>query len=207
MISLQKGQKISLTKDNSGLNKIAVGLGWDERTVEPEKKKGFFKNLFGETDSLSTTYDIDCDASAFLLTNGKLKRKDDDIVYYGHLHHNSGVNHTGDNLTGEGEGDDETINVDLKDIPESFDRIVFTVNIYQAKSRGQHFGMIENAFIRVYNRETNEELCRFNLTDDFKDKTALICGEIYRHNGEWKFNAIGEGSNANSVQKLAENYK
>lgn len=191
MINLQKGQKISLTKDNSELNDIAVGLGWDERRS--------IKTLFGSND------DIDCDASAFLLRDGKLDN--DDIVYYGNLKHPSkAVQHTGDNLTGEGEGDDETIYVTLDKIPNDVDRIVFVVNIYQAQSRKQHFGMIENAFIRVYDRKTNEELCKFNLTDDYKGMTALICGEIYRHDGEWKFNAIGEGSKAGSIKELAQKY-
>lgn len=201
MINLQKGQRISLTKDNNGLSNIAVGLGWDER--EPEKK-GLFGGLFSSNNY--SDMDIDCDASAFLMKQGKIKNKND-VVYYGHLKHSSNaVQHTGDNLTGAGDGDDETIFVSLKDIPDTYDSILFVVNIYQATSRGQHFGMIENAFIRVYNRDNNEELCRFELTDDFKGKTALICGEIYKKDGEWKFNAIGEGINANTAMELANRY-
>lgn len=196
MISLTKGQKIVLTKqDGSGLKNIAVGLGWDE------KSKGGLFGFFG-----SSSDDIDCDASAFLMKDGRIQDKAD-VVYYGHLKHKSGaVNHTGDNLTGAGEGDDETIYVNLDKIPTDIDSILFVVNIYQAETRHQHFGMIENAFIRVYNRGNNEELCRFELTDDFKNKTALICGKIYRHDEDWKFDAIGEGTNANTAMELAGRY-
>lgn len=196
MISLTKGQRIVLTKEgDSGLSNIAVGLGWDE------KKSGFFGGMFSGSDD-----DIDCDASAFLMKGGKIQDKDD-VVYYGHLKHKSkAVNHTGDNLTGAGDGDDETIYVSLDKVPADYDSILFVVNIYQAENRRQHFGMIENAFIRVYNRDNNEELCKFQLTDDFKGMTALVCAEIYKNNGEWKFKAIGEGMKANTAMELARKY-
>lgn len=195
MISLTKGQRIVLTKEGTdGLSNIAVGLGWDE------KKLGFLGGMCSSND------DIDCDASAFLMKGGKIQDRDD-IVYYGHLFHKSeAVKHTGDNLTGAGDGDDETIYVSLDKVPENIDSILFVVNIYQAENRRQHFGMIENAFIRVYNRDNNEELCKFQLTDNFKGMTALVCAEIYKKDGEWKFKAIGEGMKANTAIELARKY-
>lgn len=210
-ISLTKGQKISLTKDNKGLSEIAVGLGWDEyRPKKEEKKKGFFNSLFGASEEVSSGGNIDCDASAFLLRNGVLdssERTKDEVSYRKKRAENSCVVHSGDNLTGEGEGDDETINIDLNKVPEDVNRIVFVVNIYEAKFRRQEFGMIENAFIRVYNRQNGEELCKYNLTENYKGMTALICGELYRDNGEWKFSAIGEGTTDDSIQKLRKRYE
>lgn len=195
-ISLVKGQKISLTKDNEGLLRIAVGLGWDEN-------KGF-RGIF------SNSHNIDCDATAFLLRNDKLSSKSgtaDEVSFRNGSAQNNCVEHSGDNLTGAGDGDDETINVDLDKVPEDVNKIIFVVNIYQAESRKQDFGMIKNAFIRVYNRENKQELCKYNLSDNYKGKTALICGEIYRHNGEWKFNAIGEGTDDKSIQDLRKRYE
>lgn len=192
-ISLQKGQKVSLSKDNAGLSQVVVGLGWDEA----QQKRGFF----GIKPAA-----IDCDASALLLQNGKLVKKGD-IVYFGNLRHDSGtVQHMGDNLTGAGEGDDEQIVVDLARIPQQYDRIVMVVNIYQAVQRKQHFGLIRNAFIRIVDQRTNRELCRYNLTEDYSGMTAMIFGEIYRHNGEWKFNAIGQGTNDPGLGELANRY-
>lgn len=195
-ISLVKGQKISLTKDNEGLSRIAVGLGWDEN----KGLRGFF----------SGGHSIDCDATAFLLRNDKLSSSSgtaDEVSFRNGSAQNNCVKHSGDNLTGAGDGDDETINVDLDKVPEDVNKIIFVVNIYQAESRKQDFGMIKNAFIRVYNRENNQELCKFNLSDNYKGKTALICGEIYRHNGEWKFNAIGEGTNDKSITEMRARYE
>lgn len=181
-VSLQKGQKISLTKDNAGLARVIVGLGWDEA---PRKRKG----LFGPKPE-----PIDCDASAIMLQDGKLKYKND-VVYFGNLKHDSNtVIHTGDNLTGAGEGDDEQIIVDLQKMPNNYDRIVIVVNIYQAFQRQQHFGMIKNAFIRIVDEKNKNEMCKYSLTDDYSNMTAMIFGELYRHNGEWKFNAIGQGT-------------
>lgn len=195
-ISLVKGQKISLTKDNEGLSRIAVGLGWDEN----KGLRGFF----------SSEHSIDCDATAFLLRNDKLSSSSgtaDEVSFRNGSAQNNCVKHSGDNLTGAGDGDDETINVDLDKVPEDVNKIIFVVNIYQAESRKQDFGMIKNAFIRVYNRENNQELCKFNLSDNYKGKTALICGEIYRHNEEWKFNAIGEGTNDKSITEMRARYE
>ncbi len=194
-ISLQKGQKVSLSKDNAGLSKVVVGLGWDE--VQPVKT-GFFFAKKGQP--------IDCDASALLLQNGKIRDKGD-IVYFANLRHSSGtVQHMGDNLTGAGDGDDEQIVVDLARIPQQYDKIVIVVNIYQAMKRNQHFGMIRNAFIRLVDARTNREMCRYNLTEDYSGMTAMIFGEIYRHNGEWKFNAIGQGTKDPGLGELAGRY-
>ena len=192
-ISLKKGQKVSLTKENAGLSQVLIGLGWDEI----QQKKGFFSK---KPDP------IDCDASAFLLKNGKLEGKKD-IVYFGNLKHNSGmVQHMGDNLTGAGDGDDEQILVDLANMPAEYDKIVLVVNIYQAVRRNQHFGMIENAFIRLVDAKTNLEMCQYSLTENYTGMTAMIFGEVYRHNGEWKFNAIGQGTNDPGLGEIANRY-
>lgn len=194
-ISLQKGQKISLTKDNAGLNNILVGLGWDE--VE-RKKRGFFS---------AKPQDIDCDASALLLSDGKLTKKSD-VVYFGNLQHTSGaVRHMGDNLTGAGEGDDEQILIKLKEVPAEIDKIIIVVNIYQARQRQQHFGLIRNAFIRIVDGNSNAEMCRFNLSEDYTDMTALIVAEIYKYGNEWKFNPIGQGTKDGSLTDLVNKYK
>lgn len=192
-ISLKKGQKVSLTKENAGLSQVLIGLGWDEI----QQKKGFFSK---KPDP------IDCDASAFLLKNGKLEGKKD-IVYFGNLKHNSGmVQHMGDNLTGAGDGDDEQILVDLAKMPAEYDKIVLVVNIYQAVRRNQHFGMIENAFIRLVDAKSNLEMCQYSLTENYTGMTAMIFGEVYRHNGEWKFNAIGQGTNDPGLGEIANRY-
>ena len=190
-VSLQKGQKVSLSKEHAGLSKMMVGLGWDEAQ---KAKGGFFA---------PKPKPIDCDASALLLKNGRLCDKSD-IIYFGNLGHKSGaIQHMGDNLTGAGEGDDEQILVDLSRIPAEYDRIVMVVNIYQAVQRKQHFGMIQNAFIRLVDQRNNAEMCKYNLTDDYSGMTALIFGEIYRHNGEWKFNAIGQATTDPGLGELA----
>lgn len=192
-ISLQKGQKVSLSKEHAGLSKIMIGLGWDE----VKRKRGLFA---------PKPQEIDCDASALLLTNGKLASKED-VVFFGNLRHRSGaVLHMGDNLTGAGEGDDEQIAVDLSQIPQQYDRIVIVVNIYQAVQKRQHFGLIQNAFIRLVDCRNNNEMCQYNLTEDYSGMTAMIFGEVYRHNGEWKFNAIGQGTNDTGIGDLANRY-
>ncbi len=174
-ISLQKGQKVDLTKGNPGLKKILIGLGWDVNKYDGG-------------------YDFDLDAAAFLLgENGKVT-SDADFVFYNNLKHSSGsVEHLGDNLTGEGEGDDEEIKVDLSKVPANIEKIEFTVTIYDAEKRKQTFGHVENAYIRVVDDESGKELIRYDLGEDFSIETAVVVGEIYRHKGEWKFNAIGSG--------------
>ena len=197
-VNLKKGQKVELRKSNNGqLRGVVVGLGWDEAE---KKSGGFLGGLFGSTQN------IDCDASAFLCQNGHLVDVDD-IVYFGNLKHNSGcVNHMCDNLTGEGEGDDEQILVNLQDMPDKYDKIVIVVNIYKASKRKQHFGMIRNAFIRVFDADTSEELCRYNLSENYDGMTAMVFGELYRHNGVWKFNAIGQATKDDDIQSLAKRF-
>ena len=174
-ISLQKGQKVDLTKGNPALKHLLVGLGWDVKKYDGG-------------------YDFDLDAAAFLLNaNGKVN-SDDDFVFYNNLKHKSGaVEHMGDNLTGAGEGDDEEIKVDLSLVPANVDKIAFTVTIYDAHARKQTFGQVSNAYIRVVDEDNGKELIRYDLGEDFSIETAVVVGEIYRNKGEWKFNAIGSG--------------
>ena len=203
-VNLQKGQKISLKKgDGSGLKSVMVGLGWDEAQ---QTAKGW-KALFA-----AKPQDFDCDASVILCgENGKLVSSDvkQCCVYYGNLKHPSGaVVHQGDNLTGGGDGDDEQIMVDLSRLPADICKLVFVVNIYDANIRNQHFGMIRNAFIRLVDMSTKTEICRFNLTEDYSGKTGMVVGEIYKHDGEWKFNAIGQGvTDASRVTALLKMYQ
>ena len=174
-VSLAKGQKVDLTKTNPGLKEVLIGLGWD-------------------TNKYDGGFDFDLDSAAFLLgANGKVT-SDGDFVFYNNLKHASGsVEHLGDNLTGEGEGDDEQLKIDLSKVPANIEKIDFTVTIHEADTRKQNFGQVENAFIRVINAATNQELIRYDLGEDFSVETAVVVGELYRHNGEWKFNAIGSG--------------
>lgn len=174
-ISLAKGQKVDLTKGNPGLKNIIVGLGWDV-------------NAF---DSGSA---FDLDAAAFMCDAGGKCPTDKEFVFYGNLEHASGsVKHMGDNLTGEGEGDDEQIQVDLGKIPPNVEKIAFTVTIYEAETRHQNFGQVSNSYIRIVDAATNTELIRYDLGEDFSIETAVVVGELYKNNGEWKFNAIGSG--------------
>ena len=174
-INLQNGQKVSLTKGNPGLSKVVVGVGWD-------------------VNQFDTGGAFDLDGAAFLVTeNGKVSRGED-FVFYGNLTHPSGsVQHMGDNLTGEGEGDDEQIKVNLSAVPANIAKIVFTVTIYDAETRRQNFGQVSNAFIRIYNEDTGEEMLRYDLGEDFSIETAAVFGELYKNGNEWKFNAIGSG--------------
>ncbi len=199
-VNLQKGQKVDLTKGRRGLREVIVGLGWDP----VEQERSLFGSLFGKKPQ-----PIDCDASAIVCgPDGKIN-KSSDLVYFGNLTHSSGcIIHKGDNLTGEGEGDDEQIIVILDKMPENICKIVFVVNIFQASVRKQHFGMIKNAFIRVVDAATNEELCRYNLSDRIYDgMTAMIFGELYRDGNEWKFGAIGEATKDDSVNALSLRYR
>lgn len=174
-INLSKGQKVDLTKGNPGLKNIMVGLGWD-------------------VNAFDSGADFDLDAAAFLLgANGKCPSSQE-FVFYGNLKHSSGsVNHMGDNLTGEGEGDDEQIQIDMSKIPANIEKVAFTVTIYDADQRKQNFGQVSNAFIRIVDESNNTELIRYDLGEDFSIETAVVVGELYRNNGEWKFNAIGSG--------------
>lgn len=174
-INLSKGQKVSLSKEAPGLTRLKVGLGWD-------------------TNKYDGGFDFDLDASAFMCgANGKCTT-DKDFVFYGNLEHPSGsVKSLGDNRTGDGEGDDEIIEVDLSLVPSNIEKISFTCTIYDADKRAQNFGQVSNAYIRVVNPDTNAEIIRYDLGEDFSIETAIIVGELYKHNGEWKFNAVGSG--------------
>lgn len=180
-VSLQKGQKVSITKDNPGLSKVVVGLGWD-------------------VNQFDTGGDFDLDAAAFMLTDSGKVAKSEDFVFFGNLTHPSGsVQHMGDNLTGAGEGDDEQIKVNLSAVPANITKIAFTVTIYDADVRRQNFGQVNNAFIRIYNEMTGEELLRYDLGEDFSIETAAVFGELYKNGNEWKFNAIGSGDRKSNV--------
>lgn len=198
-VNLIKGQKVDLKKSNGDvLHRVVVGLGWDE--AQPQKK-GFLASLIGSVQA------IDCDASAIICTNGKLMNKND-VVYFGNLNHSSGaVKHMGDNLTGAGDGDDEQIVVNLDRVPANCDKIVFVVNIYQARQRNQQFGMIKNAFIRICDDETNQEICKYDLSENYSGMTAMIFGEMYKYNGIWKFNAIGQATQDNDIDQLVARYR
>ena len=174
-INLSKGQKVNLTKDNPGLKNIMVGLGWD-------------------VNAFDSGADFDLDASAFLCgANGKCPTEKE-FIFYSNLEHESGsVKHMGDNRTGEGEGDDEQIEVDLSQVPANIEKIAFTATIYDAESRRQNFGQVSNAYIRIVDESTNQEIIRYDLGEDFSIETAVVVGELYKNNGEWKFNAIGSG--------------
>ncbi|MHC6202363.1 TerD family protein [Breznakiellaceae bacterium SP9] len=174
-ISLSKGQKVDLTKGNAGLKKLIVGLGWDTKKYDGGAE-------------------FDLDASAFLLCETGKVRTEKDFVFYGQPKHESGsVWSTGDNRTGEGEGDDEQIIVDLSLVPAGVQKIAFTVTIHEAAARKQNFGQVSNAFIRIVNEDTQEEIIRYDLGEDYSIETAVVVAELYRSDAEWKFNAIGSG--------------
>jgi tellurium resistance protein TerD len=174
-ISLQKGQKVDLTKTNPGLSKIIVGLGWDANKFD-------------------TGAAFDLDASVFLLNESGKTRSEKDFVFYNNSEgENGSVVHSGDNLTGAGDGDDEQVKIDLQSVPQDVAKIAFTITIHDAESRNQNFGQVSNAFVRVMSEETGEELIRYDLAEDFSIETAVVVGELYRHNGEWKFSAVGSG--------------
>jgi tellurium resistance protein TerD len=174
-ISLQKGQKVDLTKTNPGLTKVIVGLGWDTNKYDGGK-------------------DFDLDAAAFLLNAQGKVISEKDFVYFNNLQGaNNSVVHAGDNLTGAGDGDDEQINVDLKAVPAEFEKVAFSITIYNANERNQNFGQVSNAFVRIVDGTSGSELIRYDLGEDFSIETAIVVGELYRNKEEWKFNAIGSG--------------
>lgn len=201
VVNLQKGQRVDLTKGNAGLSRLQVGLGWDP--VEQKKSGGLFGGLFGGGGGAS----VDCDASVIMLEDDRLVNQED-VVYFGRKTSVDGsIKHSGDNLTGEGAGDDETIFIELGQVPAKYNKLVFVVNIYDAKKRNQDFGMIRNAYIRVLNPSTNEELIRYNLSDDYAGQTALITGEIYRSGSDWKFAAVGTGTTDDGLSGLVNRYR
>ncbi len=186
-ISLQKGQKVDLTKTNPGLSKILVGLGWDTNKYDGGSA-------------------FDLDVTAFMNgADGKVLN-DQNFIFYGNLQDPTGaVVHLGDNLTGEGDGDDEQITIELAKVPAEVEKISFAVTIYDAQVRKQNFGQVSNAFIRIVNAASNEELIRYDLGEDFSIETAVVIAELYRHNGEWKFNAIGSGFEG-GLEALCKNF-
>ena len=186
-INLQKGQKVDLTKGNPGLKKLMVGLGWD-------------------TNKYDGGADFDLDAAAFLITDSGKVGTDTDFIFYGNLKHSSeAVTHMGDNLTGEGDGDDEQILIDLTKVPANITKIAFTVTIYDAEARRQNFGQVSNAYIRIVDEASNTELIHYDLGEDFSIETAVVVGELYKHGTEWKFNAIGSGFQG-GLAALCRNY-
>lgn len=197
-INLSKGDKIDLKKSNPGLSNILVGLGWDP---VQQSGGGFFKSLFSGGQA-----DIDCDASVFMLNQeGKLSGIKD-LIYFGNLKSAcKSVLHTGDNLTGEGAGDDEQILVNLDKVPSNIHKLLFVVNIYNCVDRKQHFGMIENAYIRVEDQSNKKEIAKYNLSDNYSEKTTLIVGAIYRKDGSWQFKAIGEGTKDAGLKEVMQN--
>ncbi|ELS04089.1 putative stress response protein, TerZ- and CABP1 [Xenococcus sp. PCC 7305] len=198
-ISLQKGQRISLSKEAPGLTNLTCGLGWDVA-----KKSG--GGLLG---AFSGAKDFDLDATVLCLdAKDKLASKHD-IVYFGNLKHKSGaITHLGDNLTGEGEGDDEVILVDLPKIPAQISKLVFVVTIYQAVKRKQDFGQVENAFVRLVNQANNQELARYDLSgNDYTQMTAMTLAEVYRHQDDWKMAAVGNGFQVEGLQDIVRKYQ
>jgi tellurium resistance protein TerD len=173
-VSLSKGGNVSLSKEAPGLTAVLIGLGWDARST--------------------TGADFDLDASALLVNAAGKVPSDQHFIFYNNLKSPDGsVEHTGDNLTGEGEGDDESLKVNLAGVPADVDKIVFPVSIHEAGARGQSFGQVRNAFIRVVNQAGGAELARYDLTEDASTETAMVFGELYRHGAEWKFRAVGQG--------------
>jgi tellurium resistance protein TerD len=176
-ISLTKGGNVSLTKQAPGMTEVLVGLGWDARTT--------------------TGDDFDLDASAIMLKDDGRVLTDQHFIFFNNAASPEGsVQHTGDNLTGEGEGDDESIHVDLRKVPAEVSKIVFPVTIYAGQERGQGFGQVRNAFIRIVDRTGGSEVARYDLTEDASTETAMLFGELYRHGEEWKFRAVGQGYSA-----------
>lgn len=187
VISLTKGQKIDLTKGNPNLTKIVVGLGWD-------------------TNKYSGGNAFDLDAAAFLLRAGGRATGIQDFIFYNNLQGGNGsVVHTGDNLTGEGDGDDEQIKVDLKAVPADIEKVAITITIHEADIRNQNFGQVSNAFVRIVDETTGREVLRYDLGEDFSVETAIVVCELYRHQGEWKFAAVGSGFSG-GLRALANNF-
>ncbi|MES3024977.1 MAG: TerD family protein [Pseudomonadota bacterium] len=185
-ISLQKGGNVNLSKTDPNLTQVLIGLGWEARATQG--------------------HDFDLDASLFMVQeNGKV-RGDHDFIFYNQLKSTCGaVEHTGDNKTGAGEGDDEALKITLAGVPDAIKRMVIAVTIHDATERRQNFGMVQDAFVRVVNLETDTEIARFDLSEDYSTETAMIFAELYRHNGEWKFKAVGQGY-AGGLAALAIQY-
>lgn len=184
-VSLAKGANVSLTKTDPTMKRVLVGLGWDARSTDGQ--------------------DFDLDASAFLLNASGKARSPADFIFYGNLSSVEGaVKHTGDNRTGEGDGDDESLKINLDLVPADVAKIVFVVTIHDAATRGQNFGQVSGAFIRLVNEDSQKEVTRYDLSEDASTETAMLFAELYRHNGEWKFKAIGQGYKGGLASVCAE---
>jgi tellurium resistance protein TerD len=189
-VSLAKGQRVSLDKVAPGLTNVFVGLGWDVKVVD-------------------SGLDFDLDASVFLVGANEKLVSDKHFIFYNNLTSpdpSKSVEHTGDNLTGAGDGDDEVIKVNLPAVPADIDKIIITVTIHDAQARGQNFGQVQNAFVRIVNSQTNEEVVRYDLVEDYSIETALIMAELYRKDGEWRLNAVGSGYQG-GLQSLLDRYQ
>lgn len=185
-ITLEKGGNLSLTKEDPGMSQALIGLGWDSRETEG--------------------VDFDLDASLFMCGPDGKVRSEKDFIFYNQMTSACGsVQHTGDNRTGDGDGDDEALKVALSQVPADVERLVVTVTIHEAEARNQNFGMVRNAFIRIVNDETRKEVVRYDLSEDYSTETAMVFGELYRHNGEWKFRAVGQGY-AGGLRALAHQH-
>jgi tellurium resistance protein TerD len=185
-LTLSKGQNLSLTKTDPGLNNVLIGLGWDPRATDGQQ--------------------FDLDASIFMLNASGRTRSSDDFIFYNQMKSTCGsIEHTGDNRDGEGEGDDESIKINLSKVPSSIEKLAITVTIDEADARRQSFGQVGNAFIRIVNDITGAEVVRYDLTEDYSTETAMVFGELYRHNGEWKFRAVGQGY-AGGLKAMCDQY-
>lgn len=185
-LTLSKGQNLSLTKTDPGLNNVLIGLGWDPRATDGQQ--------------------FDLDASIFMLNASGRTRSSDDFIFYNQMKSTCGsIEHTGDNRDGEGEGDDESIKINLSKVPSSIEKLAITVTIDEADVRRQSFGQVGNAFIRIVNDITGAEVVRYDLTEDYSTETAMVFGELYRHNGEWKFRAVGQGY-AGGLKAMCDQY-
>lgn len=186
-INLSKGQKVDLTKGNAGLDELLAGLGWD-------------------TNKYDGGHEFDLDVSVFMTDEQGKVTEDTNFIFYNNPQDTAGsVIYSGDNRTGEGEGDDETVKIILSRVPASVSKIAFTVTIHEAETRGQNFGQVSNSYIRIIDMAKNEELLRYDLGEDYSVETAIVVGELYRHGTEWKFSAVGSGFQG-GLEALARNY-
>lgn len=199
VVDLKKGQKVDLIKENGqALSKVMIGLGWDP-VEQSDNNDGLFSSL------KKVIFGIDCDAAVLLCQNGKIQAKGDVVSFLNLKHVSGAVQHMGDNLTGEGKGDDEQIFINLSKLPDKYDKLVFVVNVFGAKLKKQHFGMIRKAYIRIVDNDNNE-FCRYELSEGYDGMTAMIFGEIFRSNNEWKFNAIGKGTTDGDLNDVVKRY-
>ncbi|BAY42219.1 stress protein (plasmid) [Nostoc sp. NIES-2111] len=188
-VSLAKGQRVSLEKVAPGLTEVFIGLGWDVKATD-------------------TGYDFDLDSSVFMLGSNEKLISDNHFIFYNNLispDSDKSLQHMGDNLTGVGEGDDEVIKINLKKVPADVQKIAVAVTIYEAQKRGQNFGQVRNAFVRIVNAQTKQEAIRYDLVEDYSTETALIMAELYRKDGEWRINAVGAGYQG-GLQALLDRY-